>query len=161
MEKSSIINLINLNISDEHVVSVNIDEKNILLNINGKKKEIQFAKSVDPNNWHYFAIDISNQNTRVVLVENTSNKAGLLKDKVINDTTIEMTTSNFNFDNATIENKGNKVLMSNIRLYENEYDMGNTWKQDMYSQVTRNASKLILVDVPRPANKQSFITPIR
>ena len=51
--------------------------------------------------------------------------------------------------------------MSNIRLYENEYDMGNTWKQDMYSQVTRNASKLILVDVPRPANKQSFITPIR
>jgi hypothetical protein len=38
--------------------------------------------------------------------------------------------------------------MCNIRLYESEYSMDDNYKLDMYSHVTRNASKLILVDNP-------------
>ena len=51
--------------------------------------------------------------------------------------------------------------MTNIRLFENEYEFGDVYKQDMYSQVVRNASKLILVDTPKPANDMNFVSPIR
>jgi hypothetical protein len=51
--------------------------------------------------------------------------------------------------------------MCNIRLYENKYSIGDTYKVDMYSQITRNASKLILVDTPNAANKMRFISPIK
>jgi hypothetical protein len=53
------------------------------------------------------------------------------------------------------------VHMCNIRLYENKYSIGDTYKVDMYSQITRNASKLILVDTPNTANKMRFISPIK
>lgn len=51
--------------------------------------------------------------------------------------------------------------MFHIRLYDNEYPLGDTYKEDMYADMTRNASKLILVDSPRPADKMDFVTPIR
>jgi hypothetical protein len=51
--------------------------------------------------------------------------------------------------------------MCNIRLYENKYSIGDTYKVDMYSPITRNASKLILVDTPNTANKMRFISPIK
>lgn len=33
--------------------------------------------------------------------------------------------------------------------------------QDMYSPVTRNASKLILVDSPNVPNKSMFVSPVK
>ena len=56
---------------------------------------------------------------------------------------------------------GNNIDICNIRLYENEYALEDNYKLDMYSEVTRNASKLILVDEPNPANKMSFKTKVR
>ena len=38
---------------------------------------------------------------------------------------------------------------------------GDLYKQDMYSPVTRNESKLILVDLPNIPNKDIFISPIK
>ncbi|MBO6272636.1 hypothetical protein J6O48_07630 [bacterium] len=56
---------------------------------------------------------------------------------------------------------GINVNMCNIRLYENEYEMNDLYLQDMYSPVTVNASKLILVDTPNVPNKDIFISPIK
>ena len=56
---------------------------------------------------------------------------------------------------------GTDFQLCNIRLYENEYEIGNTYKQDMYSPVTRNSSKLILVDSPNVPNKDIFISPVK
>jgi hypothetical protein len=56
---------------------------------------------------------------------------------------------------------GTDVQLCNIRLYENEYEMGDLYIQDMYSPITRNESKLILVDVPNIPNKDIFISPVK
>jgi len=65
------------------------------------------------------------------------------------------------FDNFTIENAGASCNMCNIRLYENEYPLGDSYKIDMYSATTKNAGKLILIDNPNPANNMSFVSPIK
>ena len=67
----------------------------------------------------------------------------------------------FSFAYASINNIGLDMNMTNIRLYENEYELGNAYKYDMYSQIVRNASKLILVDTPKAPNNMSFKSPIR
>jgi hypothetical protein len=69
--------------------------------------------------------------------------------------------SDFDVNSMSIENKSKNVLMANIRLYEDSNKLTNEYKQDMFSKVTRNASKLLLVDSPNAANKMSFITPIK
>ena len=51
--------------------------------------------------------------------------------------------------------------MCNIRLYESDESLVSKYKIDMYSALTRNASKLIFIDNPLPANRQDFVSPMR
>ena len=57
-----------------------------------------------------------------------------------------------------IHNNGSN---ESVVLYENEYESGDMYIQDMYSPVTRNASKLILVDSPNVPNKSMFVSPVK
>ena len=79
---------------------------------------------------------------------------------MFNDT-IQYSLDDFTADYFMINNMGVNIDMCNIRLYENEYEMGDLYMQDMYSPVTRNASKLILVDSPNVPNKDIFVSPVK
>ena len=74
---------------------------------------------------------------------------------------VKKSAESFDIEYFSIDNMNKNVHMCNIRLYENKYSIGDTYKVDMYSQITRNASKLILVDTPNTANKMRFISPIK
>jgi len=82
-------------------------------------------------------------------------------DRILIDEKLPINIKTFSIDSAALNNVKIGFNMTNIRLFENEYEFGDAYKQDMYSQVVRNASKLILVDTPKPANDMSFVSPIR
>ena len=111
--------------------------------------------------WNYFMVDLSPDNVRVVIVGTKRVELNKFIDNVNTDTTVNFETIDFNIDEFRIENAGSDVQMCNIRLYENEYEAGDTYMQDMYSPVTRNASKLILVDSPNVPNKSMFVSPVK
>ena len=89
------------------------------------------------------------------------NALGNYEDNLLINEKVPINIKTFTFDQAYINNVGLNFNMTNIRLFENEYDLGETYKQDMYSQVVRNASKLILVDTPKAPNNMSFKTIVR
>lgn len=106
-------------------------------------------------------LDISPENTRILI--STPKEVGdrIIGDVVKTDTTITWNISDFSVHEFSIEDMGCNIQMCNIRLYENEYEIGDNYKLDMYSPVTRNESKLILVDTPNNPNKTPFITPVK
>lgn len=155
-------NLFTANNNDNNVLKIDIDSDKVLSFKNTDTvKKINLTQDLDFTKWNYIAIEIQPTTIRVVIVEAYKNPEGYYFDKLIYDEIIAINTKTFSFDNATITNHYIDFNMANIRLFENEYELGDTYKQDMYSQVVRNASKLILVDIPKPANNMSFKTAIR
>ena len=68
----------------------------------------------------------------------------------------------FEFENIGIYSNGCPFNIRNIRLYENEYPMTDEIAlQDMMSEVTRNASKLIVTDAPNIKTAADFYSPAR
>lgn len=127
--------------------------------IDGKTKVIPCK--MDLKGWNYLMLDISPTNIRLVVEQPKQNELNKIVDYNQVDSNTALTISDFTINEFRIENAGRNVQMCNIRLYENEYEMGDTYKLDMYSPVTRNSCKLILVDSPNVPNKEVFVTPVK
>ena len=68
----------------------------------------------------------------------------------------------FSFEELSIPAVKTGLNIRNIRLYENEYEMTTeTAMLDAMSEVTRNASKLIITDAPNVKNPADFYSPAR
>ena len=111
--------------------------------------------------WNYIAFEITPKNIRTIILDIITDTDGHTHDNIIIDEKLPINIKTFTFNSGEINNSKKEFNMTNIRLFENEYEFGDAYKQDMYSQVVRNASKLILVDTPKPANDMSFVSPIR
>lgn len=161
IQKSSAYNLLTLVNGDDEILRINIDASQIEFKLNNSKQTIT-VDELDINAWNFFTFDLCPKNVRLLIVKNKHNEAtNKYTTKIVLDKTITINTNNFDINGAVLNNAGNGIYMTNIRLYENEYPLGTQYKLDMFNEVTRNASKLMLVDVPRPANKMSFKTPVR
>lgn len=162
MQKYMPFNLFSGYNNDEKIFNIKLDNSAIIFNINdiSLRMEIKQPK-IDFTRWSYIAIDFSKSYIRVVIDQLVDSADGSVISEVLCDQTENINIKTFSFEDAAIENAGNNIDMCNIRLYENEYELGENYKLDMYSEVTRNASKLILVDNPNPANKMSFKTKVR
>ena len=145
--------------SQKQIFDITYRTNEVVIQVGNKIKNIPVT--VDMSEWNYFMVDLSPDNVRVVIVETKSVELNKFIDNVNTDTTVNFETIDFNVDEFRIENAGSDVQMCNIRLYENEYEAGDTYMQDMYSPVTRNASKLILVDSPNVPNKSMFVSPVK
>lgn len=141
-----------------------------IFDITYKTNEIEFQLgninkkynvSLDLTDWHYILFDISPNSIRIIISILKHIELNKLYDQLFVDEIIPIELNDFNVNYFTIENMGTDFQLCNIRLYENEYEIGNTYKQDMYSPVTRNSSKLILVDSPNVPNKDIFISPVK
>lgn len=145
--------------SQKQIFDITYRTNEVIIQVGNKIKNIPVT--VDMTEWNYFMVDLSPDNVRVVIVGTKCVELNKFIDNVNTDTTVNFETIDFNVDEFRIENAGSDVQMCNIRLYENEYEAGDTYMQDMYSPVTRNASKLILVDSPNVPNKSMFVSPVK
>ena len=158
--KSNNINLIRgYDENDKIIFDISYRTNEITLQFNDITKTIPLT--LDLTDWHYFLFDISPSNIRLVISKLSHIELNKLYDNVIYDDNTSIELKNFTVNIFRIENMGTDVQLCNIRLYENEYEMGDLYIQDMYSPITRNESKLILVDVPNIPNKDIFISPVK
>ena len=67
----------------------------------------------------------------------------------------------FDFESLIIKGMETSLNIRNIRLYENEYPIEDKYEQDMFNEISRNASKLFLVDAPNVKDGKPFISPAR
>ena len=147
---------------EDNIYNFNISDNEITIRFGNILKTYKFDKSPNYNNWHYIAADISSGELRIIIIEDQRNEnTNKVKQIKIIDKTDIITADSFNIDYFAITNKNTPLNIANIRLYENKYSINDTYKVDMYSQVTRNAGKLILVDTPKAANNMRFISPIK
>ena len=120
------------------------------------------VKNLNLNDWNYIAFEMSPISVRFLIINSEfSTGEKRIIDRILIDEKLPINIKTFSIDSAALNNVRLGFNMTNIRLFENEYEFGDAYKQDMYSQVVRNASKLILVDTPKPANDMSFVSPIR
>lgn len=145
--------------NDKIQFDVLIRQNELEIQIGNKSKHIPINFEFDI--WSYIMLDISSDKTRILISSPKEIGDKVIGDIVKTDKTIDWNISDFSINEFTIENMGNNLQMCNIRIYENEYEIGDGYKIDMYSPVTRNESKLILVDTPNNPNKTPFITPVK
>lgn len=144
--------------ADKTILNISYTQSELIFNINGKTKTNPITLQNDT--WHYIMIDISPDNIHYI-INDLKKSAKSYVDKIIYDKNIKIENDDFTVNYFSIENMEKDIYMCNIRLYENEYPMGDEYNYDMYSPVVRNASKLIFVDTPNVPNKSMFISPIR
>ncbi|WQJ53513.1 MAG: hypothetical protein [Wendovervirus sonii] len=164
IETSRIYNLLSGYKDDANIFRIDMMKNNISFTVNGTSTNIQYQKpkiSSQLLSWNYIAFDITSDNIRTFMIKNKESDKGYKEDIICDINTAINMSKTLEFDNFTIENAGKPCDMCNIRLYGNEYPLDENYKIDMYSATTRNASKLILVDNPNPANKMSFVSPIK
>ena len=119
------------------------------------------AKTLKSDNWYYIALDICYDKVHVIICEEEKLNTGYMKSTELLNTFFDVNFENFEVTSFEISNDGLPVKMTNIRLYENQKDIEDRYKYDMYSMVTSNASKLILVDTPNIANEMMFVSKTR
>ena len=144
---------------DFNIFNLSYNNKEFYLSVNNKIKTIPLILTLD--NWHYIMFDITKDSIRIVVSRLRQVEYTVWEDEVMYDDTIQYSLDDFTADYFMINNMGVNIDMCNIRLYENEYEMGDLYMQDMYSPITRNASKLILVDSPNVPNKDIFVSPVK
>lgn len=145
--------------NDKQVFDITYKTNEMSLQIGDNFKS--FNIELNLNLWNYIMFDISTAGIRLVISELKINELNKQTDHIIYDQIVPMYISDFTVNEFHIENMGMNTKICNIRLYENEYEMGDQYKYDMYSPVTENASKLILVDSPNDPIKLPFISPVR
>lgn len=149
-------NLFNMYYQNKSILEFGItSDECIDFKYNNTNKQI-IATGMNIQGWNYISLELTSTNIKVNLISLFDKK-----EKIVLQETIPINIKTFEIDKVTISNINTKFAISNIRLFENEYEFGDAYKYDMYSQVVRNASKLILVDTPKAPNNMSFKSPIR
>ena len=154
-------NLLTLQDNNKNVLVFNVTSDNcISIKYENIYKQLN-VKNLVLTNWNYIAFQILPTYIKVLIVDISKDDTEKINEHIIIDEKIPINIKTFSFNSAMINNTLVDFNMTNIRLFENEYEFGDAYKQDMYSQVVRNASKLILVDTPKAPNNMSFKSQIR
>ncbi len=161
LTKASRFNLIKSD-NGSFSIDVNCTLKTVSVNFGGQTRKFDTGKT-DLMKWCYIAVDMSMSEIRLVLcqLDRDANDTIILHDRVDSKLKTVSTVPDFEFESLEIDAVDSGLNIRNIRLYENEYPMEDTYKLDMYSEVTRNASKLIVVDGPVPPVEGMFYSPVR
>lgn len=149
----------------DKIIDFSYSNNIISILFNNYNKNIKLPISISDNEWHYILIDISETNVQIIIntVRKEITAESKYKDECIfnKEYKISNKIKPFNLNSFNINNQDLDIDIANIRLYESDEKMGVKYKVDMYSSLTQNASKLILIDNPISSNKQNFISNIR
>ena len=144
---------------DNTILNISYNQSQINFNIGTVNKSAVLNLTNDI--WHYIMLDISPDNIDIIISDVRESQKDKFIDKVAVNKSIKIELTDFDIEYFSIENKDKDIHMCNILLYENEYEIGDAYKLDMYSPLTRNASKLIFVDSPNVPTKSMFVSPIK
>jgi len=138
-------------------------ESTLTVQFGNSSKSFKAKRNISPEKWMYLAADLSSDSMEVVISQlDIDGNQMLFMNEVLHETVKSAITSgDFKFGKLYIDSCGTGLNIRNIRLYENEYPMEDTYHMDMFSQVTRNASKMIVVDGPNVKENREFISPVR
>jgi hypothetical protein len=158
-EKFNLISSDNGNLS----ISLNINENAYHIKFGNSEKTIKMSKTLDYTKWTYIATDMSNENIHLIINQiNVDGNANMYISEDFNETYKSLNKSGeFSFDEMKIDSVSSDIEICNIRLYENEYEIGETYKTDQMSIISRNASRLIVLDMPNPKDESMFYSPAR
>lgn len=148
--------------NETYYIKVNPAMKTIDFKFGNITKTIKLDPNVDFSTWTYLALDNSDREYKIVIKQLGVNQKNEVIIEDIEDSTGKAIkkAGDFSFETLAIDSKATSLNIRNIRLYENEYPIGDSYKLDMLSPVTRNASKLIVVDGPMPKNEAMFFSPV-
>lgn len=162
IQKSDKFNIIK---SDNDSFRIDTDPimRKIFVKFGKYSKTVSIKSTVDFTKWTYIAVDFTSSSVRIVVNQLDVDGNSTLFINEICDENIKASVKSgeFEFESLMIDSVNTSLNIRNIRLYENEYDMEDTYKMDMLSPVTKSASKLILVDGPMPKNEGMFYSPVR
>ena len=124
-------------------------------------KDVALSKQVNWNGWNYLAIDFSPAGAALFMQPLMDDDSGdMFVQEFVKANTRKP--GEFSFEELSIPAVKTGLNIRNIRLYENEYEMTTeTAMLDAMSEVTRNASKLIITDAPNVKNPADFYSPAR
>ena len=147
---------------DDKIIDITYNGTQLKIKFNNIKKNISIPNILD-NEWHYMLCEFSPGNLNVIIHQTETEKiTAKIYDKTILNKEYKLSTINdFSVDSFKLENANIDLNICNIRLYESENTLTDQYKLDMYSPLTRNASKLIFIDNPLPANRMDFVSPMR
>ena len=162
INKSSQFNIISSD-NDSMFINISPDEAQIHVKFGNIKKDITFKKQPDFAKWSYMCIDFSPNNLRAIISQiNCSGTGEMFMDNILDNEYKSATNAGeFDFESLIIKGMETSLNIRNIRLYENEYPIEDKYEQDMFSEISRNASKMILVDAPNVKDGKPFISPAR
>lgn len=164
IKKDTRLNIISTD-TDKFRIDVNISSNTFSVHFGNTVKTFTPKKNIDLQLWTYLCIDFTSTGMRTIISTMEEPYLSTTEIRIIDkhDTEYKFTphSGEFDFNEMKIDSMGKHLNICNIRLYENEYPVDDTYKQDMLSIITRNASKMILVDSPNMPNEAKFITPVR
>lgn len=164
IKKDTVLNLISTD-TDKFRVDVNISSASYTVRFGNTTKTFTPKRKIDLQQWTYICIDFTSTGMRTILStledSHLTTKDIRIIDKHDSEYKFTPNSGEFDFNEMKVDSMGKHLNICNIRLYENEYPVEETYKQDMLSIITRNASRIILVDSPNMPNEAKFITPVR
>lgn len=145
-------------------ITVNPDKNTLSFRFGEFTKETTLKTVQDWTKWTYLALDLSDTSAFLLaeqLVE--ENYTVTMRNSLCEHITANVRKARaFAFDTLAIDAVRRPLHIRNIRLYENEYELTEeTALMDAMSEVTRNASKLIVTDAPNIRTVADFYSPAR
>lgn len=165
IQKSAVFSMIRSDNQSFEII-VNPTSPKIKVHFGNFIKEIAMPVDTSFGKWTYMMAGMTNNNTHLFVEQMQVNEqTGYIETNVLYNKELKANVKKageFAFEKLEIPCTGSAVNIRNIRLYESEYEMtDDTAERDALTEITENASKLIVVDAPNVAQKADFYSPAR
>lgn len=151
--------------NDTFRLTVHPDKNTIFIKFGQFEKDVNCPLSVEWDLWSYLGIALSPSGAHVFLEQLSIDAAGkyYTENRMDEDVPANVRKpGKFEFSNLLIDSVRTPLNIRNIRLYENQYPIDESaYMLDAMSEVTRNASKLIITDAPNIKTSADFYSPAR
>ena len=153
--------------SDNETISIDAypDRSVISLRFGSFMKDVILKEGTQFNNWTYIMVGFKPNGCNVFIEKLycDANSRFVTEDLYSGELKANVKKpGDFSFKSLGIPSMGSSMEIRNIRLYESEYEMTDEIaRRDALTEVTENASKLIVVDAPNVAQKGDFYSPAR
>ena len=165
IQKSAVFSVIR---SDNQTFEITVNPTNpkIKVHFGNFIKEVAMTSDTSFGKWTYMMAGLTNNNMHLFVEQLQRNEqTGYTETNVIYNKEVKANVKKageFAFETLEIPCNGSAVNLRNIRLYESEYEMtDDIAERDALTEITENASKLIVVDAPNIAQKGDFYSPAR
>ena len=156
------INLLTAYNGEDQIIRINYLNSLNKLSVKFNNVEKEFIMPyMDLDYWTFLLFDLSYTELHIIAYHIKQTAVNKIVDEEIFNHIEKINLKDFDVTEFRIESINTGLQICNIRLYENEFEIGDTYLKEMYEPISRNANKLILVDSPNIPNMATFDSPVR